>query len=299
MSCAGQRGVLRFMVVAGTTYTVMLVAKAATHVSGGRSGDGNGMNCCVEKETENEKRSLRDAHYEMFRDQTEASLHGDHEWHPLQDRRGPTDHSHESMHMHNRHSYNRYGHNRYGHNNAYGYKNDKNDYYRKDNDSDDKKDDKKDDKNDDDDDDDDDDDSEHKSSSDQKMQSSDLDSINLGNTITIVNIGTVSQEPGIVGPSDIEPIGNVLAPGDTGRVALTAAARAFCGSVGCNSSQGSPSIDANSSSTILPPTTRYVAASNATRDNDGSAVSNGSSRVTIGLAKWLLLVAILIELLRF
>ena len=288
MSYARQSGVLRFIVVVGTTYTLTLVAKAVAHANAGRFGDGNDMNCCVEKDTENEKRSLQDAHYEMF---TEAPLHEDHGWHPHQDRTSPTDHSPESTHMHYRHSYN----------NAYDHKNDDSDYDSRDKNSDDEKDDedKDDGKN----------DSKRNSrgssSSDQNFQSSvltDLDGINIGNTITIVNIGTASPQPGNNGPSDSKSNGNVLAPGDAGSVALTSAARAFCDSVGCNSSQESPSIDANSSAMILPPTTFSVASSNATRDNNvrcGPTVSNGSSRVTIGLVKWLLLVAIVMELFRF
>ncbi|CAH0480699.1 unnamed protein product [Peronospora belbahrii] len=275
----------------------------------------NGLNGYVE-ETAYDKRSLRGRYYGMFGDQTGSHLQErDHRWHPLQDLVGSIDHAQESMHTHNRH----------GHRQDHDHESD-DEYDFGDNNNDD-------DDNDDDDDDDDDDDKDdgnekdadekdhdddakddikdsndrsNQSASDQNAQSSvltKLDGINIGNTITIVNIGTAVQQAGNNGSRDNELNDNTLALNDSGGASVIfAGAQAFCGSIGCNSSQRPLSTDNNSSYMSLS-TMPSVAGSNVTKDDDVRckipAMSNESNTAAKWLAKWLLLVAVFIELRRF
>ncbi|RAW39575.1 hypothetical protein PC110_g4200 [Phytophthora cactorum] len=217
---------LRLVVVAGATIGVALVVAITTTrrraVSVEEHGSGWHKNRLVG--AENEKRNLQIV---LSDDQPTAPFHGgDRAWSPREDREGPTKHSH---HRHPHNDNHHHGH--------------------QDHESNDDDDDSGDDNNDDDDgddkdnkDSDDESESSSQSSSGQEaaaIQSSvvtNLDGVNIGNTITIINIGgglANSSGSGDSG-SNGQP-SNGFAVSDTDRSAITSAAvRAFCGSIGCN-----------------------------------------------------------------
>ncbi|KAG2774721.1 hypothetical protein PC129_g1527 [Phytophthora cactorum] len=279
---------LRLVVVAGATIGVALVVAITTTrrraVSVEEHGSGWHKNRLVG--AENEKRNLQIV---LSDDQPTAPFHGgDRAWSPREDREGPTKHSH---HRHPHNDNHHHGH--------------------QDHESNDDDDDSGDDNNDDDDgddkdnkDSDDESESSSQSSSGQEaaaIQSSvvtNLDGVNIGNTITIINIGgglANSSGSGDSG-SNGQP-SNGFAVSDTDRSAITSAAvRAFCGSIGCNLSNGTETTADPAPSSMMP----LIGGGSPVRGNEAQyelpGFTSGSGAVTIGRAKWLLLVAILVQL---
>ncbi|ETL97669.1 hypothetical protein F442_05464 [Phytophthora nicotianae P10297] len=129
-----------------------------------------------------------------------------------------------------------------------------------------------------------------------------LDGVNIGNSITIINIGgslANASEPG--DGDDDEPNGqpsNGFALNDTDRSAITSAAvRAFCNSINCNLSNVT-----DTTANPLPP--NYMmppfGGGNAVRGNEAQyafpGISSDSSVATMGRANWLLLFSTLVHL---
>ncbi|CAI5732484.1 unnamed protein product [Hyaloperonospora brassicae] len=141
----------------------------------------------------------------------------------------------------------------------------------------------------------------NQSSSNERIQSSvvtNLGGINIGNTITIINIGTGWPQAGESEPAGKTPIMNTPTLNDTGRSAITsAAARAFCDSVGCTPSQEAQTNETLTGSSPFPVTPSVTAVHAARSYEVGHHVpSNHSSKVAMGSVQWLLLVAVLVEL---
>ncbi|KAG1699150.1 hypothetical protein DVH05_014067 [Phytophthora capsici] len=152
----------------------------------------------------------------------------------------------------------------------------------------------------DDDDDDDDSDSGSQSSSGREaaVQSSvisNMDGVNIGNTITIINIGNGS-EPNASEPDDDFP--RVVTSGsfsitEKGRSAVTSAAvRAFCDSMGCNPfpSKVIPSLESRS------PALSTMSSINGRNGARGNEAQNSHSQ-RIKFSSWLLLIVLLIQIL--
>ncbi|KAG7393019.1 hypothetical protein PHYPSEUDO_013507 [Phytophthora pseudosyringae] len=129
-----------------------------------------------------------------------------------------------------------------------------------------------------------------------------LDGVNIGNTITIINIGTGSQ-PNASGSADNAPNGNAsgnLAVDGAGRSAITSAAvRAFCDSMNCSnfSNPATTAVTSSGSATfsaVAPTATSGNAARVGEAQYELPSLSSGSS--VAKLSTWVLLVAILVQI---
>ncbi|KAE9023065.1 hypothetical protein PR003_g750 [Phytophthora rubi] len=210
-------------------------------------------------------------------------------------------------HLHHHHDHNDHEHSDHDH------KEHEHHEHKDDNDDDD---DSKDDKNDDNDDDE---DNSHSGSSSQSgtnatesaaIQSSvvtNLDGINIGNTITIINIGTGtgSQGGGSSSSGSTDYVWNggppshneSIAVSDSARSDITSAAvRAFCESIGCGRSKSFKDTVTGGGSAVMP----AFSAGNREAGNESlhetPVVTSSSSAADASLARWLVLIAILGQL---
>ncbi|KAF4037165.1 hypothetical protein GN244_ATG10772 [Phytophthora infestans] len=123
-----------------------------------------------------------------------------------------------------------------------------------------------------------------------------LDGVNIGNTITIINIGANASEPGDGGDEPNGQSSNGLAFNDTDRSAITSAAvRAFCNSIGCNLSNVSETPTDLAPNSIMPPFDRDNVVHGNEAQYEYPGIISSSSVVTMGRAKWLLVVSILVQ----
>ncbi|GMF53238.1 unnamed protein product [Phytophthora fragariaefolia] len=247
---------LRLLVIAGTTLGVALVVLAVVRA---RSRSHR-----VLSELDGRERNLQDARYAMPVGLSEARFRGEghHEW-SSDDRR-----KHEKSHDHHHHHHH--------------------------NDDDDSKDEGSDD---------DGGDGSSKAGSggnnetdSAAIQSSvvtNMDGVNIGNTITIINIGIGSQGSSSGSAGNLwsgKVSGDHNAVSDGGRSAVTAAAvRAFCDSFGC-----SPSNSTEAPSTMPELKRNPVAGNEARYELPPAKIVN--SAVALRHVRWLVLIAIVVQL---